>query len=234
MSKDNIENIDIEITRKNVKRINIRILLNGKVKVSAPLKTSQILIDGFISEKKPWILKNLEKIKQKKFENNCYGFIEKTSFNEGEQVYLWGIPYVSKVHYGKKRRAIFNKATRTVDINLRKNDCSNDALKVLEKYYKNIVILAARSILMKYENKTGLKCNELKSQFMKSVWGTCNHKTGVIRLNAQLALMDMKFLDYIIIHELSHIKYPNHSIDFKNFVEKYLKNWKEIRNELKT
>ena len=68
---------------------------------------------------------------------------------------------------------------------------------------------------------------------MKTRWGVCNKKLQKVTLNYNLIYMDTKYLDYVIVHELSHLVYFNHSADFWALVGKYCKNYKQIRKEMK-
>ena len=67
---------------------------------------------------------------------------------------------------------------------------------------------------------------------MKTKWGVCNVKTNRITLNLELIKKDIKYLDYVIVHELSHLIYPNHSKDFWNLVSVLTPNYKELRKEM--
>lgn len=69
---------------------------------------------------------------------------------------------------------------------------------------------------------------------MKTRWGVCNVKTKRVTLNLELIKRDIKYLDYVIIHELSHLLYPNHSKDFWKCVEDNMKDYKVVRKELKS
>lgn len=69
---------------------------------------------------------------------------------------------------------------------------------------------------------------------MKTRWGVCNVKTKRVTLNLELIKRDIKYLDYVIIHELSHLLYPNHSKDFWNCVHDNMKDYKVVRKELKS
>ena len=73
----------------------------------------------------------------------------------------------------------------------------------------------------------------LKIRKMKTRWGVCNTKTYNITLNYELYRYDVKCLDYVIVHELSHLLEPNHSKKFWAVVEKYYPNYKEVRKILK-
>ena len=67
---------------------------------------------------------------------------------------------------------------------------------------------------------------------MKTKWGVCNVKTNRVTLNLELIKKDIKYLDYVIVHELYHLIYPNHSKDFWNLVSVLTPNYKELRKEL--
>lgn len=73
----------------------------------------------------------------------------------------------------------------------------------------------------------------LKIRTMKTRWGVCNNKTKTITLNSKLIRYEIEYLDYVIIHELSHLVHPNHSKNFWNLVNKYYPNYKKIRQKLK-
>ena len=68
---------------------------------------------------------------------------------------------------------------------------------------------------------------------MKTRWGVCNNKLKVITLNTLLIKKDLKYLHYVIVHELSHFIYQNHSKDFWHVVEENCKDYKKIRKDLK-
>lgn len=74
---------------------------------------------------------------------------------------------------------------------------------------------------------------KLRIRKMKTRWGVCNRKLEVVTLNSELIKYDISKLDYVIIHELSHFVYFNHSKEFWKTVEKYCPIYKKIRKELK-
>ena len=73
----------------------------------------------------------------------------------------------------------------------------------------------------------------LRIRKMSTRWGVCNTKSHVITLNLELIKRDIKYLDYVIIHELSHLIYPNHSHDFWDLVGENCKDYKKIKKEMK-
>lgn len=67
---------------------------------------------------------------------------------------------------------------------------------------------------------------------MKTRWGVCNTRIKKITLNLELIKKDKKYLDYVIVHELSHLIYPNHGSDFWHLVSLLVPNYKILRKEL--
>lgn len=73
----------------------------------------------------------------------------------------------------------------------------------------------------------------LRIREMKTRWGVCNRSNLTITLNSNLIKYDIEKLDYVIIHELSHLVHFNHSKEFWSLVNKYCPNYKRIRKELR-
>lgn len=69
---------------------------------------------------------------------------------------------------------------------------------------------------------------------MQTRWGSVSVDTGSIRLNINLALYPEKCLEYVIVHELCHLLEPSHNHRFKELMTRYMPDWKERRNALKT
>lgn len=74
---------------------------------------------------------------------------------------------------------------------------------------------------------------KLRIRKMSTKWGVCNVTKKVITLNSELIKIDIKYLNYVIYHELSHLVYPNHSKDFWFLVEHYVPNYKNYKKEMK-
>lgn len=74
---------------------------------------------------------------------------------------------------------------------------------------------------------------KLRIRKMSTKWGVCNVTKKVITLNSELIKIDIKYLNYVIYHELSHLVYPNHSKDFWFLVEHYVPNYKDYKKEMK-
>jgi len=82
-----------------------------------------------------------------------------------------------------------------------------------------------------YSDSMNLPFRELKFRKMRSRWGSCSSQK-VITLNTKLCCVKKELIDYVIVHELAHLKHMNHSKEFHMFVESHLPNSKSYRKEL--
>lgn len=99
------------------------------------------------------------------------------------------------------------------------------------KYKDQALVLAAKRI--EYFNKIyGFKFNKINIKNQKTRWGSCSRK-GNLNFNYKIALLPERLADYIIVHELCHLKEFNHSQKFWNLVAKAIPDYLEIRNELR-
>ena len=87
--------------------------------------------------------------------------------------------------------------------------------------------------LPEMERLTGIKAASYSIRDMKSCWGVCHIRQKTLTFNLKLVRYDDTVLDYIIVHELCHIKVPNHGTKFYAMVEKYIPDWQERKEKLR-
>ena len=100
--------------------------------------------------------------------------------------------------------------------------------KEAEKVFQEELDKMYHSFVYKIPYPSGLTIRKMKTR-----WGVCNVKTHKITLNLELIKKRIECLDYVIVHELSHLLYANHSKNFWQCVEDNFKDYKKIRKELK-
>lgn len=105
----------------------------------------------------------------------------------------------------------------------------------IDKWYKKEAKILFQDHLDKMYHSFSKKIPypDLKIRKMTTRWGVCNTKTKTITLNLELMKREEKYLDYVIIHELSHLIHANHSPKFWNLVEENYPNYKEIKKQMK-
>lgn len=146
------------------------------------------------------------------------------SFVNGEEILLWGEVYSLKILKSTKNKIVFNKAEKTCVMCCRRQTKPQAKLQYLSSYYKDELINEAEVYIKHYSRLLGCFPKKVYARFAKTVWGSCNHRDKKIMLNANLAKLDKKYLEYIIVHELCHLKQHNHGEKFKNLESKLLPN----------
>jgi hypothetical protein len=193
---------------------------NGQVEVRSPLSASQNEIQAWVNSKTQWI-------KQQLAEQQLQAEQKPRIEHEGELLFL-----------GKPRKIICAQGKSSVleDNNnlIIKHTNKTDIHKLLEKWLKE----EARLYLTERVNDIAITMNETQRingiQFRKtkSKWGHCTSK-GILQFNWLIIMAPPDVIDYLIIHELSHLQHMNHSNKFWQHVEKFCNDYKTQRNWLR-
>ena len=145
----------------------------------------------------------------------------------------WISKHLNQIEQEKIKNDQFYKLQKVLYLG-HEYDLSND--KLSEKILKNWLITQANTVLLESLHRLSKQINiafdSSKIISARKKWGSCNSK-GEIRLNYKMIMLEQKYIDYICIHELCHIKQMNHSKKFWELVEKNCKNYKQLRKELK-
>ena len=80
--------------------------------------------------------------------------------------------------------------------------------------------------------KYGVERPQLRIRDMKSRWGTCHVKKGIVTLNKRLLAAPRGAVEYVVLHELCHLIYPDHSKQFYDFLAVMMPDWKERKQLL--
>lgn len=105
----------------------------------------------------------------------------------------------------------------------------------IDKFYKKEAshIFLERLDYLYEQYSRNIPYPKLRIRKMTTRWGVCNIKTHIITLNLELIKRDVKYLDYVIVHELTHLVYGDHSSKFWSVVEENMKDYKKYRKEMK-
>ena len=102
----------------------------------------------------------------------------------------------------------------------------------MREWYREQLCAEVERLLPIWEQRTGLKCVEWKTKYMKTRWGSCNPEARRIWLNVQLAKHPVECLEYVILHELAHFVEKSHGPKFIAVMDAHMPTWRSIRKEL--
>lgn len=221
-----IQGITVEITRKSIKHMYLRVKPDGKVIVSAPYQVAADEIEWFVGSRKEWILRQREKLLSTRE-------MQPLQYRTGDEVCLWGVPCRLEVKVGRARRMPSLKAD-CLELTALTNDGPLEKRELLNVWYRENLRAEIASRLPRWEETMGLYCERWQIRGMKTRWGSCNTVKKRLWFALQLAERPLPCLDYILVHELAHLQIPNHSFEFWQLVEKYIPNWRELRKILRS
>ena len=206
-----VDNNDYEVViDKKAKNKNtyIRVKKDLKIYVTTNILTSNKYIENLLEQNYRAVTKMIEK-EMKKLQNN-------SDFRYLGEVY--DIIY-----------------TEYCDISLGSGKVFLNKKLDVDKWYKKQAKIIFKEHLDTMYSKFSKKIPypDLRIRKMTTRWGVCNTKSKTITLNLELIKRDTKYLDYVIVHELSHLIHPNHSNLFWLLVEENYPSYKKIRNEMK-
>jgi len=208
---------DIEIIKKDIKHIYIRIKPPAQVILSVPKRTKQKTIDNLLNEKQEWINKQLQSFAQ-------HSSPKTLEYIEGDQLYFLGKSYPLKVLHAPHSHVEFKNQS----IYLHTPNTSSIAHKeaIINQWYTEQAKLYFDQAISKYHPYVNRPIHAVRIKKMKTRWGSCNHSKGYINLNVELIKKPLEALEYVVFHELVHLIHPNHSKAFYYYIEQYMEDWK--------
>ena len=211
-----------------VKNMNLRIRSYGRICVSANDFISDREVDGFVSDRAAFIANA-----QDKFKKAAQREQRPKQYISGEKITLLGQEYVLRVFRSDKESVSIEGGyihLSVKDVNdLGRKSCLIDIF----------VSGQCRAVFgeMLYElyspfEKYGVERPQLRIRDMKSRWGTCHVKKGIVTLNKRLLAAPRGAVEYVVLHELCHLIYPDHSKQFYDFLAAMMPDWKERKQLL--
>jgi predicted metal-dependent hydrolase len=214
----------IKIIRKNVKNITLRVKSTTKVILTVPASLDEEYIDNFIKKKEAWIKK------QVKWFNENYNPVEEyKQYVSGESFEYLGKRYRLKVIENSEesvklyRGYIYLRIKGSSDLKRKKN--------LVDKWYREKASIKFNEVIESYKHHINEEFNSIRIQKMKTHWGSCSSKRN-ITLNLELIKKPKYCIEYVILHEMTHLIYMNHSKDFYDYMTVRMPDWKWRKDKL--
>ena len=230
------EIIEFQIIRRKRKSICIKIDINGEVQVVAPMRTSKEHILNFFNSKHDWIVE-----KRRELKSVLNKKVKREFINDGTFMYL-GKEYPIRLIFNDKVKKISidfidESLNSNIDSDFRfiikTNTYENEKLKkALERWYrgKTLDIVKERVKVHEWEFKDKIIKITVKEQ--KRRYASINIKNEVY-FNWRISMAPLEVIDYIVVHEMCHMDFRNHSKQFWNRVEEVMPNYKKHHEYLK-
>lgn len=223
-----VNGVEIKVERKSIKDLHLAVSPpNGRVHVSAPQTYTDEQIKFFVLKKWGWFV-------QKRKKTTSYTFQDKCKYVSSEAHYYKGELYRLKII--RDNTCTFHVETQGDYINVYVYGCTpkENIANFLWNRYKEQLIPTFRQYVSKWENILDVKVADWTIQQMQSSWGKCHKDTGKIMFNLQLAKKPLNCIEYVVVHELTHLIEQNHTDKFHNILVTNLPRWQKIKEQKAT
>jgi predicted metal-dependent hydrolase len=221
-----LEDLTINVTRKNIKNINLTIHPpKGEIRVSVPLNINDEAVRLFAISKLHWIKKNQAKIKAQTRQ-------KPKEFISGESHYYQGKKYLLNVISYPDKPKIEIRNNTYLDLYIKEGSDINERRQTLINWYRKQIKIEIPPLIKKWEKIMDVEVKEWGVKRMKTKWGTCNIQAQRIWLNLELIKTPKQCLEYVIVHEITHFFERNHNTRFKEIMTHFLPNWTVYKEQL--
>jgi predicted metal-dependent hydrolase len=208
----------IHRTNKKIKRVGILLENKDEIIIRTPLKFKTHLLKQIVYEHENWILRAINKVKSKtQFDfkmgthipfmgKNC-----KLELIEDDSIKTVKVVYKNEVFYFYHNRLIYEY---------------KDFLEALKLFYKKVSKKYIDPIFDEWCFRTQLNPNNTSYRYAKKRWGSCSYVNN-ISINYMLLQFPIRAIEYVVLHELCHIKEKNHSKRFYSLLSLYMEDYKQ-------
>lgn len=220
------QTFSVTVVRKKVKNINLHIRSDGSLFISASSRIPWAYIEAFLHKKSDVICRAVQKLKAQQ---------QKAPFltlSDGETLFLTGNPYRLDVRLGLHNAIRRSKNTVFMEL---KEDTPQARQKLYHQLLQGIaapLFSASLQRMLPLFKEYNLTEPILKQRIMRSRWGSCMPLKGIVTMNTYLAIMPEDIIDHVMLHELCHFIYPNHSRHFYDVMSVRMPDWKARRQAM--
>lgn len=220
-----VRGIGVDVVYKDIKNLHIGVYPPfGRVRVAAPTRLQDDDVRLAVVQRLPWIKKQRSQLRtaQRQSEREMV---------EGESHYVWGVRHRLRV-VEQPGRARLELKGRRFTLYTPADLPAERRRAVLDRWYRSQLLDVIPPIIVKWEPLLGRTVPDWTIRRMKTKWGTCNRETGHLRFNVELAKKHPDCLEYVVVHEMTHLLERNHTERFTTLMDGFLPDWRARRDQL--
>jgi len=217
--------IAVDVVLKDIKNVHLSVYPpKGRVRISAPKRMSVDTIRVYAVSKLDWIKQQQRRLREQERES-------RREYLERESHYVWGRRYLLKVI---EEDAVPDVRVRpgTMLLQVRPGSSEETRAFVVAAWYRQSLKAAAQPLIDVWERRLSVRVQRFFVQQMRTKWGSCNPTAHSIRLNSELAKKPRECLEYVVLHELVHLLEHRHNERFKQYMDRFMPQWRQYRDEL--
>ena len=222
-----VAGITVDVVRKDIKNLHLGVYPpHGRVRVAAPLLVSDDAVRLAVVDKLGWIKRQKAKFREQPRQS-------KREMVNGESHYFLGRRYRLRVTEQPGPARVVLRGVSTLEVIVRPGTPAEKREAILAAWYREQLRALAAPLVTKWQDRLGVEVAGWGIKRMKTLWGSCNAKSGRIWLNLELAKKPETCIEYIVVHELLHLIEPRHNDRFIALLDQHLPSWRQHREMLK-
>lgn len=198
---------------------------DGRVRVAAPLQVSNAAVRVAVIGKLRWILRQQAAFAQQPRQSA-------REMVDGETHYFLGRRYRLALVEASGKAVVAPRNRSVLELRARPNLTTEQRDRVLQAWYRERLRELASPLIEKWQAALGVQLAAWGIKRMKTKWGSCNASNRRIWLNLELAKKPPECLEYLIVHELTHLLVRHHDDRFQALMDRHLPKWRSIRKAL--
>lgn len=217
----------VAVDRKRMKTCRLKVYPDKSVVIAVPQTAPHKWIEDFLFQKSIWIESKIEKFSQ------TAGYAATTEIRNGQSIKMLGQDLIFSVTRSDK--SCVYKEGKVICVTVPDINNQEKLLRLFEKWWRKeaILILQAKvDELYPIIGKYGIDKPQIALRKMKTLWGSCSVNRKTVTFNQYLIKARPACIEYVVLHELVHFLYPNHSKTFYSFLSIHMPDWKERKKVL--
>jgi len=217
--------IAVAVTRKAVKHVHLSVYPpEGRVTLVTPMDTRPEVARAYAISKLAWIRDRQAQLRRQARE-------PRREFVTRESHYVWGKRHLLVVaeHNSKPTVTLDHRRIR---LTVRPGIDRMARAATVHEWHKSLLHREIPSLIEKWEARLKVRVAAYFLQRMKTKWGSCNVRSRNIRINTELVKKPKDLLEYVVVHEMVHLRVPTHSQRFAELMSEHYPGWREAREEL--
>ena len=220
---------NVDVIRKKIKNVHLKVYRDLKVSVSVPFYADLPWINQFVLDKKEWIGKQLDKYRKSSGYNNL------SDLKSGSSTQFLGKDLRVYIIVDENDKVVLSEKSVTIHLKDVKNKEKENIF--FAEWWRNQAEMIYDKIVDQFMPiflRHGIQKPIIVIRKMKTLWGSCSKHLNKITLNEYLLKADIRCIEYVVFHELTHLIYNAHNKDFYDFLTIYMPDWKERKKRLDT
>ncbi|NVO32141.1 M48 family metallopeptidase [Hymenobacter lapidiphilus] len=220
-----IAGLEIDLVRQRMRSLRLTVYAGGRIRVAVPLHTPAAAIEAFVQARRAWIEQHQQRFAAREPAPTL-------RYETGDNVPFMGQAYVLEVRPAARPRVELQPDTQQLHLYAPADSTAAQREAILAAWYRQQLRQRLPGLLAKWEPVVGRTAAAWGIRQMRTRWGTCNIGAARIWLNLELIKRPLPCLEYVVVHELTHLHEWLHNARFWGLVDQFMPDWRTHRAEL--